>query len=96
MSRRFMTALSLVVVLSMSIWGQVFASSGQSHRHGLDRPHPPRSPRPEPPSCPRPAAAGPSRGRGRDAAYSIGFEDGRFYANGWHITGEMAACGRRR
>ena len=22
-------------------------------------------------------------------AYSTGFEDGRFYANGWHITGEM-------
>src|SRR3954462_5391332 len=22
-------------------------------------------------------------------AYSIGFSDGRFYANGWHITGEM-------
>ncbi|HKF32229.1 MAG TPA: hypothetical protein VKB37_07625 [Jatrophihabitantaceae bacterium] len=22
-------------------------------------------------------------------AYSIGFEDGRFYANGWHTTGEM-------
>ena len=22
-------------------------------------------------------------------AYSIGFEDGRFYANGWHITGVM-------
>src|SRR3954454_17868757 len=22
-------------------------------------------------------------------AYSIGFEDGRCYANGWHITGEM-------
>ena len=22
-------------------------------------------------------------------AYSVGFEDGRFYANGWHITGEM-------
>ena len=22
-------------------------------------------------------------------AYSNGFEDGRFYANGWHITGEM-------
>jgi hypothetical protein len=22
-------------------------------------------------------------------AYSIGFENGRFYANGWHITGEM-------
>src|SRR3954447_229012 len=22
-------------------------------------------------------------------AYAIGFEDGRFYANGWHITGEV-------
>ena len=22
-------------------------------------------------------------------AYAIGFEDGGFYANGWHITGEM-------
>src|SRR5262249_53125867 len=22
-------------------------------------------------------------------AYSVGFEDGRFYANGWHTTGEM-------
>jgi hypothetical protein len=22
-------------------------------------------------------------------AYAVGFEDGRFYANGWHITGEM-------
>src|SRR6188472_3268484 len=22
-------------------------------------------------------------------AYAIGFEDGRFYANGWHIQGEM-------
>ena len=28
-------------------------------------------------------------------AYSIGFEDGRFYANGWHITGEMGGSGRR-
>jgi len=24
-----------------------------------------------------------------ERAYSVGFEDGRFYANGWHITGEM-------
>ncbi len=24
-----------------------------------------------------------------DRAYSVGFQDGRFYANGWHITGEM-------
>ena len=22
-------------------------------------------------------------------AYSVGFQDGGFYANGWHITGEM-------
>ena len=35
-------------------------------------------------------------------AYSVGFQDGRFYANGWHITGEMggdlgaAAQARRR
>ena len=35
-------------------------------------------------------AAGPPRGGGRARApTSIGFEDGRFYANGWHITGEM-------
>ncbi len=26
---------------------------------------------------------------GGTRAYSIGFEDGRFYANGWHTTGEM-------
>src|SRR4030095_6762423 len=26
-------------------------------------------------------------------AYSVGFEDGRFYANGWHITGEMGGVG---
>jgi hypothetical protein len=24
-----------------------------------------------------------------DRAYSVSFQDGRFYANGWHITGEM-------
>src|SRR3954464_4805483 len=22
-------------------------------------------------------------------SYAVGFEDGRFYANGWHTTGEM-------
>ena len=30
------------------------------------------------------------------AGYAVGFEDGRFYANGWHITGEMGGSGRRR
>jgi hypothetical protein len=24
-----------------------------------------------------------------ERSYAVGFEDGRFYANGWHITGEM-------
>src|SRR6185295_1836950 len=24
-----------------------------------------------------------------ERAYAVGFEDGRFYANGWHTTGEM-------
>ena len=24
-----------------------------------------------------------------ERAYVVGFEDGRFYANGWHIAGEM-------
>ena len=24
-----------------------------------------------------------------ERAYAVGFEDGRFYANGWHLTGEM-------
>lgn len=24
-----------------------------------------------------------------ERAYAVGFQDGRFYANGWHITGEM-------
>ena len=31
-----------------------------------------------------------------ERARTIGFEDGRFYANGWHITGEMGGSGRRR
>jgi hypothetical protein len=72
---------AFVVVLSMSVWGQASASPT---RHA--------------------AAGSPAAGhelsttsRLQDRrevaagtrAYSIGFEDGRFYANGWHITGEM-------
>jgi hypothetical protein len=82
MSRRFMAMLSVVVVvLSMSIWGQASAATPAVAQAGggsggaelsvtsrlQDR---------------REAASG-------TRAYSIGFEDGRFYANGWHITGEM-------
>jgi hypothetical protein len=81
MSRRFVAVLpAVVLVLSMSIWGQASASPTRAQAgsaavgHELsttsqlqDR---------------REVAAG-------TRAYSIGFEDGRFYANGWHITGEM-------
>src|SRR6202521_1256521 len=82
MCRRFMTALSVVVsVLSTSIWGQVSASSEPDAQAG------PRAANAELSTTSRlqdrrEVAAG-------TRAYSIGFEDGRFYANGWHITGEM-------
>jgi hypothetical protein len=72
---------AVVLVLSMSIWGQASATPTSRAQAGSamaghelsvtsrlqDR---------------REVSAG-------TRAYSIGFEDGRFYANGWHITGEM-------
>jgi hypothetical protein len=78
MSRRFVATFSVVVVvLSMSIWGQASAATPAVTQTGgtelsvtsrlQDR---------------REAASG-------TRAYTVGFEDGRFYANGWHITGEM-------
>ena len=82
MSRRFVAVLpAVVLVLSMSIWGQASATPTSRAQAGS-------------------AAAGhelsvTSRLQDRrevaagTRAYSIGFEDGRFYANGWHITGEM-------
>src|SRR6266566_839833 len=82
MCRRFMTALSVVVsVLRTSIWGQVSASSEPDAQAGA------RAVNAELSTTSRlqdrrEVAAG-------TRAYSIGFEDGRFYANGWHITGEM-------
>jgi hypothetical protein len=91
MSRRFMTALSVaVVVLSLSAWGQVFASSGpgaQAMARAAAVPSVSLAGTPELSTTSRlqdrrEVAAG-------TRAYSIGFEDGRFYANGWHITGEM-------
>jgi hypothetical protein len=82
MSRRFVAAVSVIVTAaSLSVLGQGVASSL--------------------PAAGTAAAATPSElsnttrladRREVDAgsrAYSIGFEDGRFYANGWHITGEM-------
>ena len=82
MSRRFMAALSVaVIVLSISIGGQAAANSSPGAQVES------RAATPELSTTARlqdrrEVAAG-------TRAYSIGFEDGRFYANGWHITGEM-------
>src|SRR5713101_846282 len=90
MSRRFRTALSVVVVLSMSIWGQVFSSSEPGAQAGARA-----AAAPAISSAGTPQLSTSSRLQDRrevaagTRAYSIGFEDGRFYANGWHITGEM-------
>jgi hypothetical protein len=82
MSRRFVAVLpAVVLVMGMSVWGQASASPTARAAAGS-------------------AAAGQelsttSRLQDRrevaagTRAYSIGFQDGRFYANGWHITGEM-------
>ena len=82
MSRRFVAAVSVIVTAaSLSVLGQGVASSL--------------------PAAGTAAAATPSElstttqladRREVDAgsrAYSIGFQDDRFYANGWHTTGEM-------
>jgi hypothetical protein len=81
MSRRFMAVLSVAAVaLSMLIGGQAAASSAAGALAV-------QAATPELSTTTRlkdrrMIAAG-------TRAYSIGFEDGRFYANGWHITGEM-------
>ncbi|QGN58986.1 glycogen debranching protein [Nostocoides sp. HKS02] len=85
MSRRLITAISAVALgTSMAAW-QVPASAGVQARAGTAT---------QATATPselsettrladrREVAAG-------TRAYSIGFEDGGFYANGWHITGEM-------
>src|SRR6476469_2992206 len=78
MSRRLVASVSAVVVAaSLSVCGQGVASSLPGAASAT----------PELSATTRLAdrrevAAG-------TRAYSIGFEDGRFYANGWHITGEM-------
>ena len=80
-SRVFTTLSAAGVVLSISMLGQPAAGSQAAAK-------------------PAGLAAGPElSGTSRLAdrrevaagtrAYSIGFQDGRFYANGWHITGEM-------
>src|SRR5262245_44675237 len=80
MSRRFRTAL-LAAIAALSLAAQTVASAQPSAPAG------PESTTPELSTTNRlqdrrEVAAG-------TRAYSIGFQDGRFYANGWHITGEM-------
>jgi hypothetical protein len=81
MSRRFMALLSVAAVaLSMLIGGQAAASSAAGALAV---------------QAATPELSATTRLKDRrmiaagTRAYSIGFEDGRFYANGWHITGEM-------
>ena len=81
MSRKFVAAVSAVVVgASLSVWGQGVASSLPAA--GTAAAATPELSVTTRLSDRREVAAG-------TRAYSIGFEDGRFYANGWHITGEM-------
>jgi hypothetical protein len=76
-----MTALSVLALVPSMIWWPVFASSEPGAQDGA--------------GAARPDLSTTSRLQDRreiaagTRAYSIGFEDGRFYANGWHITGEM-------
>ncbi len=81
MSRRLMAVLSVVVVvLSIAIGGQAAgAAPGVQAGVGAATPELSETSRLQ---DRREIAAG-------TRAYSVGFEDGRFYANGWHITGEM-------
>jgi hypothetical protein len=81
MSRRLVAAVSAVVVgASLSVWGQGVASALPAA--GTAAAVTPELSVTTRLSDRREVAAG-------NRAYSIGFEDGRFYANGWHTTGEM-------
>jgi hypothetical protein len=83
MSRRLLTTLALVVVLGTTAAGSALADA--SRGSSADRHRSANSPELSVGSRladRREVAAG-------TRAYAIGFQDGRFYANGWHITGEM-------
>jgi hypothetical protein len=82
MPRRSIAMLSVVVVVSsLSTWGQATAGSQPRAQAGSAAAGSELSVTSRLPDR-REVAAG-------TRAYSIGFQDGRFYANGWHITGEM-------
>jgi hypothetical protein len=80
MSRRFMAVLTVAVVALSMLFGQVAAISAPGAL--ADQAATPELSVTSRLADRREIAAG-------TRAYSIGFEDGRFYANGWHITGEM-------
>jgi hypothetical protein len=82
MSRRFVAAASAIVTAaSLSVLGQGVASSLPAAGTAA-APATPELSNTTRLADRREVAAG-------SRAYSIGFEDGRFYANGWHTTGEM-------
>jgi hypothetical protein len=87
MSRRLITAISAVALgTSLAAW-QVPANAGVhalagTSVQGADSTTPSELSVTTRLADRREVAAG-------TRAYSIGFEDGGFYANGWHITGEM-------
>ncbi len=82
MLRRFLAMLSVVVViLGVSIGAQTGASATRGTAAGADAAERELSTTSRLQDR-REIASG-------TRAYSVGFQDGRFYANGWHITGEM-------
>jgi hypothetical protein len=88
MPAKFPVVLSAVgLVLSISIMGQPAASSEPGARAK------PGGPGHRLASSPQASVTSRLADRREVAAgtraYSVGFQDGRFYANGWHITGEM-------
>ncbi len=86
MSRRLITAISAVALGTSLAAVQVPASAGVHAQGGAtataDSTTPSELSTTTRLADRREVAAG-------TRAYSIGFEDGGFYANGWHITGEM-------
>ena len=81
MVRRFVTVLSvLVVVVGVLLSGPAVGRSRMGAQAAAGAAA--RAVGHQSPADRREVAAG-------TRAYALGFEDGRFYANGWHITGEM-------
>jgi hypothetical protein len=64
-------------------------ATGFHGKRALERRPPCLAHRPHP-SCPSPTSIHDRRYlASSERAYAVGFEDGRFYADGWRINGEM-------